>query len=42
MGRTMMKDALFQLSKIYFTDIGERTAIAEMSMKARNQSELWF
>ncbi len=35
-----MKDALLQLSKIYMTDIGERTIVAEISKKVRELAEI--
>ena len=38
--RTSVKDALLQLSKIYLTDVGERTMIAEIPKKVRELAEL--
>jgi hypothetical protein len=35
-----VKDALLQLSKIYLTDVGERTMIAEIPKKVRELAEL--
>jgi len=37
--RISVKDALLQLSKIYLTDIGERTIIAEIPKKVRELAE---
>ena len=38
--RTSVKDALLQLSKIYLTDVVERTMIAEIPKKVRELAEL--
>jgi transposase len=37
--RISVKDAILQLSKIYLTDVGERTIIAEIPKKARDLAE---
>ena len=38
--RTSVKDALLQLSKIYLTDVGERTMMTEIPKKVRELTEL--
>ena len=38
--RISVKDALLQLSKIYLTDVGERTIMAEIPKKVRELAEL--
>ena len=38
-GRISVKDALLQLSKIYLTDIGDRTIMAEIPKKVRELAE---
>ncbi|MCL4452153.1 MAG: hypothetical protein M1327_05980 [Candidatus Thermoplasmatota archaeon] len=35
-----MKDAILQLSKIYLTDVGNRSILAEMPKKVRELAEL--
>ncbi|MHB1492500.1 MAG: hypothetical protein ACYCR7_03640 [Thermoplasmataceae archaeon] len=37
--RISVKDALLQLSKIYLTDVGERTIMAEIPKKVRELAE---
>ena len=38
--RISVKDALLQLSKIYLTDVGKRTIMAEIPKKVRELAEL--
>ncbi|MHB8397127.1 MAG: hypothetical protein ACYDBK_08015, partial [Thermoplasmataceae archaeon] len=38
--RISVKDAILQLSKIYLTDIGNRTIVAEIPKKSRDLAEL--
>ncbi len=38
--RISVKDALLQLSKIYLTDVGDRTIMAEIPKKARELAEI--
>ena len=40
MYRISVKDAILQLSKIYLTDVGNRSILAEMSKKVRDLAEL--
>ena len=35
-----MKDAILRLSKIYLTDVGERSIVAEIPKKVRDLAEL--
>ena len=35
-----MKDAILQLSKIYLTDVGNRSILAEMPKKVRELAEV--
>ena len=39
-GRIIVKDAILQLSKIYLTDVGSRSILAEIPNKVRELSEL--
>ena len=38
--RISVKDAILQLSKIYLTDVGNRSILAEMPKKVRDLAEL--
>ena len=38
--RVNVKDAILQLSKIYLTDVNERSIVAEMPKKVRDLAEL--